>query len=121
MSACKQCLSSNYSVAEFTTISACNSPGVHKLVRTACRSKVGADAKWATIAVVTEKHTKKSAKGNTYGIWRLSDLQGTNVSLFLTGKAQADLSKETEGSVVAVFKPEVIGWIFYTLDACPCT
>lgn len=75
-----------------------------RLVR---RSKVGADAKWATIAVVTEKSTKESAKGNAYGIWRLSDLQGTNVSLFLFGKAQTGLWKETEGSVVALFNPEV--------------
>lgn len=68
---------------------------------------MGTDAKWATIAVVTEQDTKESAKGNVYGIWRLSDLQGTNVSLFLSGKAQADLSKETEGSLVALFNPEV--------------
>ncbi|KAL3156121.1 hypothetical protein ABBQ32_012418 [Trebouxia sp. C0010 RCD-2024] len=70
------------------------------------RSKVGTDAKWATIAVVTEQHIKESAKGNVYGIWRLSDLQGTNVSMFLNGKAQADLSKETDGSLVAFFNPE---------------
>lgn len=68
---------------------------------------MGADAKWATIAVVAEKSTKESAKGNAYGIWRLSDLQGTNVSLFLFGKAQTGLWKETEGSVVALFNPEV--------------
>lgn len=78
---------------------------------------MGTDAKWATIAVVTEQHIKESAKGNVYGIWRLSDLQGTNVSMFLNGKAQADLSKETDGSLVAFFNPEVPGWIFYTLDA----
>ncbi|KAL3163124.1 hypothetical protein ABBQ32_009538 [Trebouxia sp. C0010 RCD-2024] len=70
------------------------------------RGRVGADAKWATIAVVTEKSTKESAKGNAYGIWRLSDLQGANVSLFLFGKAQTGLWKETEGSVVAIFNPE---------------
>lgn len=70
---------------------------------------MGADAKWATIAVVTEKSIKESAKGSAYGIWRLSDLQGTNVSLFLFGKAQTGLWKETEGSVVALFNPEVLG------------
>ena len=71
------------------------------------RSSTGPDDKWATIAVLTEKGTKESAKGNAYSIWRLSDLQGTNVSLFLFGKAQTGLWKESEGSVVAVFNPEV--------------
>lgn len=72
-----------------------------------CRSKTGSDDKWATIAVLTEKGTKESAAGRAYSIWRLSDLQGTNVSLFLFGKAQTGLWKETEGSVIAVFGPEV--------------
>jgi len=72
-----------------------------------CRSKTGSDDKWATIAVLTEKGTKESAAGRAYSIWRLSDLQGTNVSLFLFGKAQSGLWKETEGSVIAVFGPEV--------------
>ncbi|KAL0042006.1 hypothetical protein WJX77_000505 [Trebouxia sp. C0004] len=70
------------------------------------RSKTGSDAKWATIAVLTEKGTKESASGRAYSIWRLSDLQGTNVTLFLFGKAQTGLWKETEGSVIAVFGPE---------------
>ncbi len=72
-----------------------------------CRSKTGSDDKWATIAVLTEKGTKESASGRAYSIWRLSDLQGTNVSLFLFGKAQTGLWKETEGSIIAVFRPEV--------------
>lgn len=93
-----------------TTASTPDEPG-----GTTCRDKVGADAKWATIGVVTEQGTKQSAKGRAYGIWRLSDLQGTNVSLFLSGKAQAGLLKETEGSVVAVFNAEVLGWVFFTL------
>lgn len=76
---------------------------------------MGADAKWATIAVVTEKSIRESAKGNVYGIWRLSDLQGTNVSLFLFGKAQTGLWKETEGSVVALFNPEVLGLLLCIL------
>ncbi|KAA6429228.1 MAG: MCM10 protein [Trebouxia sp. A1-2] len=70
------------------------------------RSKTGSDDKWATIAVLTEKGTKESASGRAYSIWRLSDLQGTNVSLFLFGKAQTGLWKETEGSIIAVFGPE---------------
>lgn len=76
---------------------------------------MGADTKWATIAVVTEKSTKESAKGNAYGIWRLSDLQGTNVSLFLFGKAQTGLWKETQGSVVAIFNPEVLRLALFIL------
>ena len=68
---------------------------------------MGATDKWATIAVLTEKGTMESASGRPYSIWRLSDLQGTNVSLFLFGKAQTGLWKESEGSVIAVFHPEV--------------
>ena len=81
---------------------------------------MGADAKWATIAVVTEKSIKESAKGNAYGIWRLSDLQGTNVSLFLFGKAQTGLWKETEGSVVVLFNPEVLGLLLCIFGLALC-
>ena len=72
-----------------------------------CRSKVDSKDQWATIAVLTEKSTKESASGRSYAIWRLSDLQGTNVSLFLFGKAQTGLWKESEGAVIAIFNPEV--------------
>ncbi|KAL0050163.1 hypothetical protein WJX82_005580 [Trebouxia sp. C0006] len=79
---------------------------VHFQKLSQARSKTGSDDKWATIAVLTEKGTKESASGRAYSIWRLSDLQGTNVSLFLFGKAQTGLWKETEGSIIAVFRPE---------------
>ena len=72
-----------------------------------CRNKSASDDNWATIAVVAEKTTKESAKGQAYGIWRLTDLQGTNISFFLFKNAQSGLWKESEGAVVAVFKPQV--------------
>ena len=41
-------------------------------------------------------------------MWRLSDLQGTNLSLFLFGKAHEELWKDQfEGAVVAVWGPQV--------------
>ena len=57
---------------------------------------------------MAEKTAKESAKGQAYGIWRLTDLQGTNISFFLFKHAQSGLWKESEGTVVAVFKPQVL-------------
>ena len=72
-----------------------------------CRSKGSTDSNWATIAVVAEKATKESATGHAYCVWRLTDLEGTNISFFLFKQAQSGLWKVSEGSVVAIFKPQV--------------
>ena len=68
---------------------------------------------------MAEKTTKESAKGQAYGIWRLTDLQGTNISFFLFKNAQGGLWKESEGTVVAVFKPQV--WLLvHIMFFCSC-
>lgn len=72
-----------------------------------CRNKSSSDNNWATVATVAEMTTKESAKGQAYIIWRLTDLQGTNISFFLFKDAQSGLWKEPVGAVVAVFKPQV--------------
>ena len=61
------------------------------------------------MAVLTEKlKPKESASGRAFSMWRLSDLQGTNLSLFLFGKAHEELWKDQfEGAVVAVWGPQV--------------
>lgn len=71
------------------------------------RNKSPSDDNWATIATVAEKSTRESAKGQAYSVWRLTDLQGTNISFFLFKNAQSGLWKESVGAVVAVFKPQV--------------
>ena len=61
------------------------------------------------MAVLTEKlKPKESASGRAFSMWRLSDLQGTNLSLFLFGRAHEESWKDQfEWAVVAVWGPQV--------------
>jgi hypothetical protein len=55
---------------------------------------------------------KQSASGGTFTVWRLTDLQGTEISLFLFGTSYQDHWREPEGSVFGIkgakIKKEVI-------------
>eukprot|EP00891_Asterochloris_glomerata_P006657 jgi/Astpho2/6657/fgenesh1_pg.00101_%23_46_t len=74
----------------------------------AARQRQGSEGKWGTVAVLTEKlKPKESASGRAFSMWRLSDLQGTNLSLFLFGRAHEESWKDQfEGAVVAVWGPQ---------------
>ncbi|XP_022806927.1 protein MCM10 homolog [Stylophora pistillata] len=71
------------------------------------------DGDWVTIGVIVQKMPpKKSSNGQTYGIWKLSDL-GPNtsneiVALFLFGDVYKEHWKTTEGSVVAVLNASLL-------------
>jgi len=71
------------------------------------------DGDWVTIGVIVQKlPPKKSSNGNTYGIWKLSDL-GPNtanefVVLFLFGDVYKEHWKTTEGSVVALLNASLL-------------
>ena len=45
---------------------------------------------------------KQSSSGNTFTVWKLTDLGGTEISLFLFGGAYQDHWKEQEGGVFGV-------------------
>ncbi|KAG6614527.1 mcm10-like protein [Phytophthora cinnamomi] len=58
---------------------------------------------WVTIGVLTRKTlSKPAANGSTFMVWGLSDLDGTELGVFLFGDAYAAHWKELTGSVVAV-------------------
>ncbi|BDA42677.1 probable protein MCM10 homolog at N-terminal half [Coccomyxa sp. Obi] len=58
---------------------------------------------WATVGVLVEKSKPcVSSKGDMYSRWKLSDLDGTTVTMFLFGDAHQDNFRESEGSVVAI-------------------
>jgi len=66
---------------------------------------------WATVAALAEKSgTKEGANGKKFGVWTLTDLDGTCMKLFLFGEAFAEHWKETETSLLAIVgarvKPE---------------
>jgi len=71
------------------------------------------DGDWVTIGVIVQKlPPKTSSNGNTYGIWKLSDL-GPNtanecVVLFLFGDVYKEHWKTTEGSVVALLNASLL-------------
>lgn len=71
------------------------------------------DGDWVTIGVIVQKMPpKKSSNGQTYGIWKLSDL-GPNtsneiVALFLFGDVYKEHWKTTEGSVVALLNASLL-------------
>ncbi|CAL8467671.1 g7209 [Coccomyxa elongata] len=58
---------------------------------------------WATVGVLVEKSKPcVSSKGDMYSRWKLSDLDGTTVTVFLFGDAHQNNFRESEGSVVAI-------------------
>ncbi|EIE24646.1 hypothetical protein COCSUDRAFT_46891 [Coccomyxa subellipsoidea C-169] len=58
---------------------------------------------WATVGVLVEKSKpRSSAKGSMYSLWKLSDLDGTMVTMFLFGDSHQEHFRESEGSLVAI-------------------
>ena len=58
---------------------------------------------WVTIAVLTEKSAPRiSANGSKYAIWKLQDLRGYSISLFLFSAAYELRWKEEPGNVFVV-------------------
>lgn len=58
---------------------------------------------WATVAALAEKSpTREAANGKKFGVWTLTDLDGTSVKLYLFGEAFAEHWKETETSLLAI-------------------
>ncbi|KAJ0964204.1 hypothetical protein J5N97_029326 [Dioscorea zingiberensis] len=63
---------------------------------------------WATIGILTEKGTPKlSSAGKNYCVWKIGCLDELNVSVFLFGDAYSRYSKESLGSVFALFNSAV--------------
>ncbi|KAE8894543.1 hypothetical protein PF005_g24467 [Phytophthora fragariae] len=64
---------------------------------------------WVTIGVLTRKTlSKPAANGSTFMVWGLSDLDGTELGVFLFGDAYAAHWKELTGSVVAVLNATLL-------------
>lgn len=61
------------------------------------------------MAVLTERlKPREAASGKAYSAWRISDLAGANMTLFLFGAAHEQLAKDgSEGSVLALFGAQV--------------
>ena len=49
-----------------------------------------------------EKSLKQSQHGKTFSIWKLGDLEGNKVTVFLFGDTHADHFKEAEGTIWAI-------------------
>ncbi|CAI5747297.1 unnamed protein product [Peronospora destructor] len=64
---------------------------------------------WVTIGVLTRKTlSKPAANGSTFMVWGLSDLDGTELGLFLFGDAYLNHWKEVPGSIVAVLNATLL-------------
>uniref|UniRef100_M4BTI9 Uncharacterized protein n=1 Tax=Hyaloperonospora arabidopsidis (strain Emoy2) TaxID=559515 RepID=M4BTI9_HYAAE len=64
---------------------------------------------WVTIGVLTRKTlSKPAANGSTFMVWGLSDLDGTELGIFLFGDAYNSHWKETTGSIVAVLNAALL-------------
>ncbi|XP_074645529.1 protein MCM10 homolog [Tubulanus polymorphus] len=64
---------------------------------------------WILMAVIVGKmEPRQSSKGNTYSLWKLSDLVNceTVITCFLFKNSHKDLWKESLGTVVALLNPE---------------
>ncbi|CAL5219574.1 g1434 [Coccomyxa viridis] len=75
-----------------------------RLPRAGDRANAGeAAGPWATIAVLTEKsRPRQSASGQTYSMWKVSDLAGVTVTVLLFGDAHQSLYRESEGAIMAI-------------------
>ncbi|KAL8158819.1 hypothetical protein V2J09_000356 [Rumex salicifolius] len=63
---------------------------------------------WATIGVLTEKGSPKTSSiGQSYCLWKIGCLDEQTISIFLFGKAYQMHSKESAGTVFAVFNAGV--------------
>ncbi|ETM03116.1 hypothetical protein L917_00613 [Phytophthora nicotianae] len=64
---------------------------------------------WVTIGVLTRKTlSKPAANGSTFMVWGLSDLDGTELGIFLFGDAYDSHWKELTGSIVAVLNATLL-------------
>ncbi|XP_076469031.1 protein MCM10 homolog [Babylonia areolata] len=66
---------------------------------------------WVTIGVIVQKsEARKSQTGKTYSIWKLSDLQETDVtvSFFLFGQVYKQLWKMDVGNVIGLLNPNIM-------------
>ncbi|KAI9908483.1 hypothetical protein PsorP6_003204 [Peronosclerospora sorghi] len=64
---------------------------------------------WVTIGVLTRKTLSKPAvNGSTFMVWALSDLNETELGVFLFGDAYARHWKEVTGSIVAVLNATLL-------------
>ncbi|KAH7463904.1 Protein MCM10-like protein [Phytophthora ramorum] len=64
---------------------------------------------WVTIGVVTRKTlSKPAANGSTFMVWGLSDLEGTELGVFLFGDAYESHWRELTGSIVAVLNAALL-------------
>ncbi|KAK3272999.1 hypothetical protein CYMTET_18738 [Cymbomonas tetramitiformis] len=65
-------------------------------------ANVGTDT-WGTVGVLVSKmKPRESASGQKWSVWKLSDLDRNDVSLFLFGQAYTDHWKESEGAVLGI-------------------
>ncbi|KAF4031221.1 hypothetical protein GN244_ATG16950 [Phytophthora infestans] len=70
---------------------------------------VNGEVDWVTIGVLTRKTlSKPAANGSTFMVWGLSDLDGTELGVFLFGDAYASHWKELTGSIVAVLNATLL-------------
>ncbi|RMX66627.1 hypothetical protein DD238_004009 [Peronospora effusa] len=70
---------------------------------------VNREIDWVTIGVLTRKTlSKPAANGSTFMVWGLSDLDGTELGLFLFGDAYSNHWKEMPGSIVAVLNATLL-------------
>jgi DNA polymerase III alpha subunit len=64
---------------------------------------------WITVGVLVEKSPPKTAtSGKKYCVFKLSDLKGTIVNVFLFGAVFEAHWKETVGAVLAILNPKVL-------------
>ncbi|KAL3665516.1 hypothetical protein V7S43_009551 [Phytophthora oleae] len=64
---------------------------------------------WVTIGVVARKTlSKPAANGSTFMVWGLSDLEGTELGIFLFGDAYVSHWREATGSIVAVLNATLL-------------
>lgn len=68
-----------------------------------------AQVDWATIGVLTRKTlSKAAANGASFLVWSLSDLDGTELGVFLFDAAYEAHWREVEGAVVAVLNAALL-------------
>ncbi len=81
---------------------------IHKL-RTAIVMKE-TDGDWTTIGAIYYKATQKSKNGNTYTVWKMSDLVGDiqTVTVLLFGKANTKHYSMPTNRVVGILNPKIL-------------
>lgn len=67
-------------------------------------SALAPPGRWATAGVLVDKCVKQGSNGQSYSVWKLSDLSPTDYTLtvFMFGQAHLDWCREPEGTMWAV-------------------